>query len=242
MNKSITIIILVLSVGSMELHAQTDELLEEKQYRSGYVSFAKVKKEKSATAKSGKEAIIRELTGDTGNISFVKTALEVPSKRDIKIQQEKYQLYKNGIRLRGGEYLINIVNDTVSFIHGFFAPVSDEAFTHNAQAGAELALKHFNASHGVNDTADESSGIAEAVTQIYYYDNVTEKFRAAWQVQVTSKNTAYSENIFINAATGEFMGAENLICHINFPGTAQTQYSGARNIVTDAPTEYSGFV
>src|SRR5690606_23773056 len=97
---------------------------------------------------------------------------------------------------------------------------------------AELALKHFNASHGVNDTADESSGIAEAVTQIYYYDNVTEKFRAAWQVQVTSKNTAYSENIFINAATGEFMGAENLICHINFPGTAQTQYSG------NPPTKY----
>ena len=37
------------------------------------------------------------------------------------------------------------------------------------------------------------------------------------------------------------MGAENLICHINFPGTAQTQYSGTRNIVTDAPTAAGPF-
>src|SRR5690606_27113836 len=77
---------------------------------------------------------------------------------------------------------------------------------------------------------------ADTSLAIYYYDNARVEYRPAYQVQITSKNSSYSENVFINAATGEFMGAENLVCTVNFPGSAQTQYSGTRNIVTDAPT------
>ncbi len=242
MKKNVTIFMFALLLSiSMKLQAQVREYTEETQHRNGYVSFAKIKKEKSATAKTEAGAIIRELTGSTGGISYVIKTLDVPSKRNLKIQQEKYQLYKNGIKLRGGEYIINFVNDTVRFIHGFFALVSDEAFANNAQTGAELALKHFNTSHGISDTANGSAGVADTLTQVYYYDNATEKFRAAWQVQVTSKNGAYSENVFISATTGEFLGTENLICSINFPGTAQTQYNGTRNIVTDAPTAAGPF-
>ena len=241
MKKNIIFIMLALLLVSIKSQAQVSDLFEEIQYKNGYVSFAKIKKEKLQKAKTEKETILKELIGNKGDISSEKTIMDIPSQSNLKIQQEKYQLYKNGIKLRGAEYIINVVNDTVSFIHGFFAPVSEESFTFSAKNCSELALKNFNTLHGINDPTNESAGIVEVITQIYYYDNSAEKFRAAWQVQVTSKNTAFSENIYISASTGEFMGAENLICNSNFTGSAQTQYSGTRNIVTDAPTSAGPF-
>jgi hypothetical protein len=138
MKKDLTIIMLILLLGSLKSYAQVDDLFDEKQYRNGYVSFAKIKKEKSATAKTRKETIIREFTGNNSDLSFVKTVRNIPSKNNLKIQQEKYQLYKNGIKLRGGEYVINFVNDSISFVHGFFAIIANEAFTeqYNAEAWA----------------------------------------------------------------------------------------------------------
>lgn len=241
MKKNITIIMLILLLIPVKSHTQTNDVFEEIQYKNGYISFAKIKKGKSIKVKTEDESIIKELTGNKSDISSVMTTLDVPTKRNLKIQQQKYQLYKKGIKLRGGEYINSVVNDTVDFVHGFFATVSDEMFTNDVSICTDKALEYFNATHVIKDTTNESAGVAEKVTQIYYYDNAKEKFRAAWQVKVTSKNTAWSENIFISAATGEFMGAENLICDINFTGTAQTRYSGTRNVVTDASTSAGPF-
>jgi len=218
---SMIIMFIITLFASVKIYAQVDTLLVEKQYRNGYVSFAKMKNGKSAAMKAGMNAIISELTGNRGDISFEKSVTDVSYKNDFKIQQEKYQLYKNGIKLRGGEYVINFVSDTESFLHGFFAPISDEVFILDAGTCVELALKHFNVSHNISDIVKETEGIMDTVNAIYYYDNVAEKFRSAWQVKITSTNSAYSENIFISAATGEFMGAENLICDVNFTGTTQ---------------------
>ncbi len=53
-------------------------------------------------------------------------------------------------------------------------------------------------------------------------------------VAVESKNTQYAEHVYLSAVTNEFLGAENLVCTINFPGTGQTLYNGVQNIITDA--------
>lgn len=236
--KNKIIFLLFIILFSIKSFSQTDSIFENKEYRNGYISFTEIEHKNSVLASAKKESLVQELTGNQPGITFRRSVSDIPFKNGKRMQLEKYQLYKKGIRLRGGEYSIATVEDSVKFIHGFFAPFSSENFekTYNLQTCIKLAINYFNQSHQVKSVTDSTEGISDTAFAVYYYDYALEKYRPAYQVQVTSKNSAYSENIFISAATGKFMGAENLICTINFPGTVQSQYSGARNIVADAPT------
>ncbi len=194
------------------------QLLEETQYRNGYVSFAQVRKEQSAVAVKEKEALLHALTGDRRDISFVKTIVTIPSKRNENSYQEKYQLYKGDIMLRGGEYNFHFAEDTIRFIYGFFAIIAAEKFAkkYSAQRCAAAAMNYFNSSHGINDAAEATAGKAGDAVPVYYFDYALEKYRPAYEVRVTSKNWAYSENIFVSAANGAFLGAENLVPTLYF--------------------------
>ncbi|RIJ45448.1 hypothetical protein D1614_22940 [Maribellus luteus] len=57
MKKNIIFIVLVLLLVSIKSQAQVSDLFEETQHRNGYVSFAKIKKEKLPKAKTEKETI-----------------------------------------------------------------------------------------------------------------------------------------------------------------------------------------
>lgn len=243
MKKIIQLTVLLTIAFSLKSFAQVDSVLENREYRNGYISFASIKPDKSTAIDASKESFIKEVAGNQSGLSFQKIVSAIVLKSDKTMQQEKYLLYKNGIRLRGGEYTIATINNKASFIHGFFAPISQENFekTYSIQICMRLAIEQFNQSHQVKNAIDPSFGIADTAFAVYYYDYVQEQYRPAFQIKVTSKNGAYSENIFISAATGRFLGAENLICTINFPGTAQTRYSGTRNIVSDAPTAAGPF-
>ena len=231
---------LLFSTGS---YAQIDRLLEDKQLRSGYISFAKVKREPTALTLALSADFLKELTGSTSGISFAKTIMELPIKTAPRVRQEKYQLFKNGIRLRGAEYLVTFVNDTADFMHGFFASVSNDAFSSefNEQASSVLSVKYFNELHKISNEADSAAGVVGEVAPIYYFDYAKEQFQPTYQVLVASKNRRYVENIFVSAVDGELLGTESLLCEVNFPGTAQSQYSGAINIVTDASTAAGPF-
>lgn len=223
--------------------SQAEKLLENKEYRNNFVSFASINKEHTTQLATLKAPLIKELTGNNNDITYLKSTNIISLKNGKEIQREEYQLYKDGVRIRGGQYIINLVSDSSGFVQGFFAPIANENFEKgfDAKVCAKLALEYFNHSHQIKDTANASSGVTDSSIAIYYFDYVREEYRPAYQVTITSKNTAYSENLFISASTGEFMGSENLVCTINFPGTAQTQYSGTRNIVTDAPTAAGPF-
>ena len=82
--------------------------------------YCQIKKEKLQKAKTEKETILKELIGNKGDISSEKTIMDIPSQSNLKIQQEKYQLYKNGIKLRGksgGARIITCVRVTAEKIY-----------------------------------------------------------------------------------------------------------------------------
>jgi hypothetical protein len=85
----ITLALFLFLSGSFASYGQTEELFQEKQYRSGYVSFGRIKHGMSAKANARKENIVKELTGNNGDLSFVRTVITIPSKRNLRIQQEK---------------------------------------------------------------------------------------------------------------------------------------------------------
>lgn len=78
MKKNIIFIVLVLLLVSIKSQAQVSDLFEETQHRNGYVSFAKIKKEKLPKAKTEKETILKELTGNKGDISSEKAMIDIP--------------------------------------------------------------------------------------------------------------------------------------------------------------------
>lgn len=218
--------------------AQDKDSFENEQIKNGFTVFAAIKKDKSILATIGsKMELLKNITKSDNSISFEKVST---INIDTGLVQDKLQLYKNGIKIRGGEYVIHSGLTEVKFVHGFFSSFENENFSvansKEREHYADIALKVFNNNHRDSNAVKGSIGIVKNTDIIYYYDYNKEKYRAAYQAHIISENGLYEENVFISAVSGEFLGAENLICSINFTGTAQTQYNGGRNIVTDAPT------
>lgn len=102
----------------------------------------------------------------------------------------------------------------------------------NTMRAEEIAVNNFFTTHSKNKYP--LNIIVKKITPIYYYNYTTEQFEPAFQVSIETASMQFAENIFINAITNAVIGAESRICTINFPGTVETQYNGARNIITDA--------
>ncbi len=221
-----------------KVNGQNQFNLENKIIKNSYVSFAKIKTEntKKIFNETDKTNLLRVLTEFDGNISFQK----IDSQRiGTDIFQEKFQLRKNGIKIRGGEYLIHQKNMTLDFVHGFMAPFVKELPINNEINKKNCIKKALSYFEGENKQKNISS-IKEA-SLIYYFNYKINSYQLAYQIEIFSTKSLRAENVFISANSEEFLGAESLICNVNFPGIAETQYNGFRNIVTDANTGIGPF-
>jgi Zn-dependent metalloprotease len=222
--------------------SQNNDRLDDLIQKNGYLNFGKIKA--GLTLKSSAEnerLLITDIVGKSGKVGLKKIYEEVFGDRS-KIA--KYQLYCNGIELRGAEYVIFSGGGNIKCVYGFFADVSaknpdmSEAAKRRSilAAKANFKIQHQNvASKGNLDMKIADAGF------VYYFNNQSLQFEPAWQIRIEAPGMAIAENFFIDPVSGGFLGAENLICSINFPGIAQTQYSGIRNIITDAPTAAGPF-
>jgi len=177
--------------------------------------------------------ILNQITSNNPSLSFRKTITHNLGKN---IFQDKFQIYKNGIKLRGGEYLITYSKDHLVFVHGFFANFQDEIkySKKDKLLSIENALKYFN-----EEISNKQNLINSPI--IYYYNYQSEVFQLAYEVYLEAKNSFRAENIYISVFDGSLLGSENKICKINFPGSAQTQYNGVQNIIADAPNANGPF-
>lgn len=237
-------LLLLLHVVTLETFSQSNDFLENKEFRNNYVSFALIKQDNVQTVSAANtEILLGEVLEDRSDISFVKTITDNRLKNGKRIQQDKYRLYKDGIEIYGSQYIFVSIDDTVKFVNGFFAPFSNENSDeqYSVIACRDLAIGYFNQFHQIGNIQSEKRGRVDTTILVYYYDQIQEKYRQAYLVQVKSLNSEYSEKIFVSTATGEFLGAESLICGANFLGTGETKYSGTRAIVTDAPSAAGPF-
>lgn len=214
-------LLLLLHVVTLETFSQSNDFLENKEFRNNYVSFAVIKQDNVQTVSAANtEILLGEVLEDRSDISFVKTITDNRLKNGKRIQQEKYRLYKDGIEIYGSQYIFVSIDDTVKFVNGFFAPFSNENFDeqYSVIVCRDLAIGYFNQFHQISNIQSEAAGRVDTATLVYYYDQIQEKYRQAYLVQVKSLNSEYSEKIFVSTATGEFLGAESLICGANFLG------------------------
>ncbi|MFN8253041.1 MAG: M4 family metallopeptidase [Ferruginibacter sp.] len=233
MKIKISVLLVLLIAVSNQLFSQARIELDNVLQKNGVFQFATFKAGPADNA-AAKSEVLKSVTNNDPTLRFIKTETQVLDKTNT---QEKYQLYKNGIKLRGGELLINSHNKTLQFIHGFAAPVKEEGavnprdkavFTKKAIAYFEEAV-----------TATASSLAASPL--IYYFSYQSEKYQLAYEVYLEASKNFRAENVYVSAIDGSLLGSESRVCQTNFPGSAQTQYNGTQNIVTDAPTAAGPF-
>lgn len=197
--------------------------------QNNHHSFAKIK-----TADVTAKEILSEITKNGKAISY---KLIESKSIDDKIKQEKYQLFKNDIKVRGGEYVITYSSGKPDFINGFLASFETE-ITNNNNLSKQDAISKGQSYFNENNKFKSS---VKSIEQVYYFNYNTNLYALAYEITIVATNSVKAEKVFISCANGSILGSESLVCNINFPGTAQTQYNGVRNIVTDANTAAGPF-
>lgn len=236
--KSVIFLLTLLLVGGSYSIAQDLTIFEDTTFKNGYLSFGIIKKDVTiASTTPNKLSVLRTITKSNSGISFEQiSSFHI----DSTLIQEKYQLYQNGVLLKGAEYVIHSDPSNIISIHGFFAPVEEVSFRKSTEQEKEQfankALEYFNLNHQKEGDSKSSGGEIKKSAQIFYFDDLKGKFVPAYSAQIISKNGSDAENVFVGALDGQYLGSEGLVCKINFPGTAQTRYNGTANIVTDAAT------
>jgi Zn-dependent metalloprotease len=225
------ILLIILCFTTANAFCQDKYEFENKIVKNGFITFASIKNYKKIIAsENDRFNLLNQLVNFDKEITYQKIKSEAIDKN---VSQDKYQLFKNGIKIRGSEYIINSVGGELSFVHGFFANFIDGAnfIKSNILPFKLSALNYFN-----DSKLDKNLQDVKDNNLIYYFNPDKGKFQIAYQFRIESSKSTHAENVFVSAINAEFLGAENLICGINFPGVAQTQYNGLRNIVADAPT------
>ncbi|MBI3518316.1 MAG: M4 family metallopeptidase [Bacteroidetes bacterium] len=64
----------------------------------------------------------------------------------------------------------------------------------------------------------------------------TISFQYAYKFNIYAEEPLYRANVFVDAASGKIIKEQNLICTVDAVGTANTKYSGTKNITTDSFT------
>ncbi len=121
--------------------------LEDELTKNGFTQFARISKATTVSADAtGKNNLLDQLVKSDPTISFKL----VPSEKlPGGLVQEKYQLYKNGLKVR----VVNtsfISQRMLSIMCMVFAAFETESFDTKSQAGDKVltaAVDHFNSSH-----------------------------------------------------------------------------------------------
>ncbi|MBW7866702.1 MAG: M4 family metallopeptidase [Brumimicrobium sp.] len=90
--------------------------------------------------------------------------------------------------------------------------------------------KHFKWEQENPDTTYFPTG---SLTYIYKDNEPSNLMRLAYKFDVYAEIPLSRRYIWVDAVTGEILYENNILCHANATGTAQTQYSGTQTITTD---------
>jgi Zn-dependent metalloprotease len=227
-------IALLLCVSSS--FAQKIDTVEVHRNEKGQISFAKIRDNDSTGPKM------------ENAVPFLKQTLRVKADdefRSIKEERDnlgfthqRYQQYYKGIKVEGATYLVHAKDDNIKTINGEYASVDLNSIipSIDVSTAVENALKTVNAKKYVWSTSkDPSYPKGELVLSKSFANN--KDWLLAWKVTISAIEPLISENIFVDAKTGEVVNRISLICHTNTPAIADTRYNGTKNITTDS---YSG--
>ncbi len=170
---------------------------------------------------------------------------------DLGFAHHRYRQYHRGVVIDGGEWLIHEKNGLVKTMNGKLvrgmqpgnvqAGLTPEDAIKRAlihlpaerymweDAGAETMLRHVH-----NDRDATFYPAPELVLASAAAVRNPESFRLAWRFIVYAQQPQSRKLVYVDAANGQILDEMEMLCSQNTPGTAQTKYSGEREIVTES--------
>ena len=187
----------------------------------------------------------------TFNISNALKLVKISSdKDDLGGQNIKYQQTNNNIPIHDAILLVNVNNGEVKFLSGtIYSSISvSNDVTISKNAALELALASLPADKykweipGEEELIKEYKNNTEATyypkaIQVLFsnsYPNYNKLYVATYKFSIYSHKPLFYKDIYINCETGEVVFTLDKLHMSDVLGTANTKYSGMREITTDS--------
>ncbi|MCJ8167513.1 M4 family metallopeptidase [Pontibacter sp. E15-1] len=245
--KHLLVVVLIIFTGN--LYAQQGDTLHIERAPNGRPTFVNFKVNASPN---------RTLSN---NVNFLKNLLKTKSKdnfRLIKSEEddagklhETFKQYFDGIEVNRINYKIHYNNGIIETANGEYADIS--LLTTIPAIAEEDALK--NALSYINAKKYKWE---DAASEQFIKENSNDKkatyfpkgevvickdvlktgklWVLAWKFSISALEPNTEQYVFVDASQGQIVNYESMITDVNSPGTAQTRYSGNRNLITDSFT------
>ncbi|MBK7130673.1 MAG: M4 family metallopeptidase [Crocinitomicaceae bacterium] len=169
---------------------------------------------------------------------------------ELGFEHVRYVQTYQGSKVEDAIWILHIKNDQVISMNGllytnFSAPGSYSISEENALS---YALDFVDAETYKWEVEEEEAHLKREQNNPFatYYPSaekvyisadskyLNNTYRAAYKFNIYAHSKLYRAFIYVDAQTGEILLEEEIIHHVNTPGTAITAYSGSQNIVSDS--------
>jgi len=163
----------------------------------------------------------------------------------------RYQQYHQGVKVDGAELLVHEKDGYVRSLNGKLVRGLNVAGVRpalTAGTALDIALRQVPAERYLwelpeaekmlrrvkNDPTATFEPKPELVLQAPGFTHKPNDFRLAWRLVVhTVQPEEHRTEVFVSAEDGAVLDAVDMLCTQNTPGTAETKYSGTRDIITE---------
>ncbi|HRY98864.1 MAG TPA: M4 family metallopeptidase, partial [Bacteroidales bacterium] len=261
------LIIVLLAFGLADAIGQTRSQAETDRNADGIVMNPQLKALITSEGESGYMFFREDLKLDASDLFTThKAAFNLGAKDEmiargaetcaLGMVHRGFQHYHNGYRVIESEYYTHEEGGSVIKGNGRIATgLNLNATPSISEAAAlQLALASIGSSlYAWEDTARESwlrtdrndpNATYYPDGELVYVNPVSagqqKNYRLAYVFKITSSIPYGSEDVFVDAVTGQVLRRDTNIKYINYNGAANTRYSGSRNIVTSRPIPLIG--
>jgi Zn-dependent metalloprotease len=191
--------------------------------------------------------IKKELIG-ADEVSFVSTKSTVDV---LGFKHNRYQQYYKGHKIDNSLIISHSKNNVVKSFNGdWFRDIKlSNTISISEKQALKAALKKINAKKYKWENIEEEAHMkAVSNNPNFTYNPVgelvivttndintkTSSYQYAYKFNIYAEEPLYKANIYVDAATGNIIKEQNLICTIDAVGNATTKYSGTQTITTDS--------
>lgn len=243
----LTIFLLFAAIAYTTTFAQNGDTLEIQKSKYNIVKFARFKPDNSGKRKmqNADKFLYKVLNAKTTDeLVLVKTFTD-----DLGISHKTFQQQFKGIPVEGAKYHVHGKGENIEIINGEFIPILLATITPsiNETTALDNALKFINAKKykWQDESLEKLKKKMDKNQNATYYPNselvisrdvlkTGNVWRLSYKFTISALEPESEQLIYVDALNGDILNKVTLICDVNTPGTAETRYSGTRNIIGDS--------
>ncbi len=232
MKRIFTLLILTLFISASTFAQEVEkELLD----RNGYPTFVKFDTKKQAVSKSETKTILANLFNFSKNDEYKTLRSE---KDQVGFTHERFQQYYKGIKVENGIYIVHSRNDVIESLNGEYKLIKEINTT--ANISIEEATKKAKAFVNAKEYMSENKSMRykpELVVVAHDYGKhpkAVHEMVLAYKIDVYATQPLSRAFIYVDAQNGKIVHINTLIKNAVETGSADTRYSGTKNITTDS--------